>query len=313
MVPEELSGSNCIDIVFARPRTDIILPDYLSLFTNSDIGKRQIVATQGGLALKHFNVGALKKMIVNVPDISEQAAITELLSITSRIIEKTERLIATKEQRKKIFMDLLLTGKRRLRGFQKHWSEYRLGDLFKERNERANDHLPLLSITREDGVVPRVENRKDTSSEDKSNYLRICSGDIGYNTMRMWQGVSALSSLEGIVSPAYTICIPNEGVDGRYMAHLFKLPRTINLFYRHSQGLTSDTWNLKYHHFEQIKVTIPAIEEQKAIAALLDVCAKEINLLRKQNCSLKKQKRGLMQKLLTGRWRIATKSLDATT
>ena len=140
VVPEELSGSNCIDIVFARPRTDIILPDYLSLFTNSDIGKRQIVATQGGLALKHFNVGAHKKMIVNVPDISEQAAITELLSITSRIIEKTERLIATKEQRKKIFMDLLLTGKRRLRGFQKHWSEYRLGDLFTGLHAELRNH-----------------------------------------------------------------------------------------------------------------------------------------------------------------------------
>ena len=84
--------------------------------------------------------------------------------------------------------------------------------------------------------------------------------------MRMWQGVSALSSLEGIVSPAYTICTPKKGLDGEFMAYLFKLPLIINLFYRYSQGLTSDTWNLKYHHFRQVKVTIPEFLEQKAIA-----------------------------------------------
>ncbi len=90
------------------------------------------------------------------------------------------------------------------------------------------------------------------------------------------------------------------------MAYLFKLPRTINLFYRHSQGLTSDTWNLKYKHFKQIKVTIPEIEEQKAIARILKACDEEISLLKNKLAGFQKQKRGLMQKLLTGEWRVRT-------
>ena len=196
-------------------------------------------------------------------------------------------------------------GKSRLKGFNKPWKDYHLGDLFKERSERGNDHLPLLSITREEGVIPRDDvGRKDTSNADKSKYLRICAGDIGYNTMRMWQGVSALSAYEGIVSPAYTIAIPKKGVDGEFMAYLFKLPKTIHLFYRYSQGLTSDTWNLKFRHFREIKVNIPEIDEQKAIAQVFKTCDAELSLLRKKLAALQKQKRGLMQKLLTGQWRV---------
>lgn len=253
-----------------------------------------------------LNLQTISKFPVTLPPCPEQAAIANLLTTCDDAIDKAERLIAAKEKQKKAVMQSLLTSKLRLKGFSENWSEFHLGDLFKERSERASDHLPLLSITREEGVIPRSEDRKDTSSEDKSNYLRICPGDIGYNTMRMWQGVSGLSSLEGIVSPAYTICTPKKGVDGEFMAYLFKLPRVVNLFYRYSQGLTSDTWNLKYKHFREIKVTIPEINEQKAIAKVLKAYDEEIRLLKQQLDALRRQKRGLMQKLLTGVWRVKT-------
>lgn len=283
-----------------------IAPKYLLFFLHSQKNQLLDLVDSAGHGTGRLDTDSLKAFQVLVPSLPEQTAIADLLSTWNHAIEKAERLIAANEQQKKCLMHSLLTGKRRIKGFQKPWSEYHLGELFKERSERASDHLPLISITRENGIIPRNEDRKDTSSEDKSNYLRICPGDIGYNTMRMWQGVSALSSLEGIVSPAYTICTPKKGVDGEFMAYLFKLPRTINLFYRHSQGLTSDTWNLKYKHFKQIKVTVPEIEEQKAIARILKVCDEEISLLKIDLAAIKKQKRGLMQKLLTGEWRVKT-------
>jgi type I restriction enzyme, S subunit len=257
-----------------------------------------------GGAQPSLNRNFIYPIEIKIPPFPEQAEIANLLDCWDLAIQNTERLIAAKEKQKISLMQSLLTGIRRIKGFQNPWSEFHLGELFKERDERASDHLPLVSITREYGIIPRNEDRKDTSSEDKSNYLRICPGDIGYNTMRMWQGVSALSTLEGIVSPAYTICTPKKGVGGEFMAYLFKLPRTINLFYRHSQGLTSDTWNLKFKHFKQIKVTIPEIEEQKAIARILKICDEEISLLKIELTAFQKQKRGLMQKLLTGEWRV---------
>ena len=146
--------------------------------------------------------------------------------------------------------------------------------------------------------------RRDTSSEDKGAYLRICPGDIGYNTMRMWQGVCGLSRIEGIVSPAYTIVTPRDGIDGEFMALLFKSPAAIHLFHRHSQGLVKDTLNLKWRHFAEIKVQIPEKSEQQAIAHVFQTADRELALLRAQLDALREQKKGLMQKLLTGEVRV---------
>jgi type I restriction enzyme S subunit len=122
--------------------------------------------------------------------------------------------------------------------------------------------------------------------------------------MRMWQGVSAVSSLEGIVSPAYTICIPKDIVDVGFIGYFFKLEPIINLFWRYSQGLVSDTLNLKFNNFSQIKVRIPPIGEQQLIAAVFATADNEIIHLEKKLKALEKQKRGLMQKLLTGEVRV---------
>ncbi|MDY6903565.1 MAG: restriction endonuclease subunit S [Thermodesulfobacteriota bacterium] len=261
--------------------------------------------TRQGAGRYKLNKETLTKLPILIPPIKEQIEISNVLSTWDAAIEKTERLIAAKETAKKSLMQRILTGKKRLSGFTKPWREFHLGDLFKERVERGYDHLPLLSITREEGVIPREEvGRKDTSTGDKSKYLRICPGDIGYNTMRMWQGVSALSAYEGIVSPAYTIVIPKKNVDGEFAAYLFKLPKVIHLFYRYSQGLTSDTWNLKFRHFKEIKISIPEVDEQKAISQIFKTSDAELALLRTKFAALQKQKRGLMQKLLTGQWRV---------
>lgn len=191
-----------------------------------------------------LDTDALKDFIVRIPSRCEQDRIVGLVSTWDTSIEKTDLLIAAKKERMAGVMTALLTGKQRLNGFSAPWRHWHLGELFRERAEINQDDLPLLSITGDEGVVPRADlDRKDTSSEDKSKYLRICPGDIGYNTMRMWQGVSGLSRHEGIVSPAYTVCVPGPDIDGRFAAYLFKLPTVIHLFYQYSQGLTSDTWS----------------------------------------------------------------------
>jgi type I restriction enzyme S subunit len=300
---------NCVHqnhVFVARPKTDFILPEFLSLLSGSSYGKAYFLScSKQSTNLASINSTQLKEFPVILPPLPEQAAIVDLLSTWDAAIEKTERLIEVKENQKRALMRSLLTGKRRVKGFQGPWAEFHMSELFTERCERGETYLPLLSITREEGVISRDGvDRKDTSSEDKSKYLRVCPGDIGYNTMRMWQGVSALSSLEGIVSPAYTVCIPKKGVDGEYMAYLFKLPMMINLFYRYSQGLTSDTWNLKFRHFQEIKIRIPQIAEQKAIAEVLKACDREIHAQKRQAEAYRRQKRGLMQKLLTGAWRV---------
>lgn len=251
--------------------------------------------------LLHVQKSDITRQKVNVPPLPEQKAIADLLSTWDEAIEKTEQLIQAKRKR---FNDLL-NDLIYLPTVEGQWKQIRTESLFKERKETKRDDLPLLSITNGEGVIPREEtNRKDTSNKDKSKYLRICPGDIGYNTMRMWQGVSALSTMEGIVSPAYTICIPGEKLHPQFVAYLFKMPFMIHRFYRYSQGLTSDTWNLKFRHFSEVKMPLPSMIEQVKIAETFSAAQLEIDLLKQLAGKYKTQKRGLMQKMLTGKWRV---------
>ena len=238
------------------------------------------------------------KIPVTVPSKNEQIRIGKTLAAADRAIARTEYLIDAKRRLKEGLDQQLLSGKFRLLDYDSTWTEYRLGALFKERRESNCVDLPLLSVTRKSGVVPHSEaNRKDSSAQDKSKYKRIMPGDIGYNTMRMWQGISALSGLEGIISPAYTVCIPNTRISGSFARHLFKFPPIVHLFYRYSQGLVSDTWSLKFRHFTQIRVRIPSIREQERIAAILHASDCQIQLLEKKLVALIELKRGLMQRL----------------
>ena len=125
--------------------------------------------------------------------------------------------------------------------------------------------------------------------------------------MRMWQGRSALSYLEGIVSPAYTIITPKKNANSLFFSYLFKTPKLTNLFWRNSQGLVDDTLNCKFKDFAIVKILLPKTkEEQTAIAQVLEAADKEITLLKAKAEQLKEMKRGAMQMLLTGRKRLKT-------
>jgi len=242
---------------------------------------------------------------IPLPPLPEQQKIAKILGTWDKAIEMQTQLIKKLELRKKGLMQHLLTGKKRLPGFSGEWRKVKLGKLFIERNEINKAHLPLLSITADRGVIFQSESdKRDISNDDKSKYKHICPNDIGYNTMRMWQGRCALSSLEGIVSPAYTIITPNKDINPYFMEMLFKQPFTIYCFWTHSQGLVNDTLNCKFPDFSQIKVTIPNFEEQNAISQFFKGINHEIELCTQKLNSLLQQKKGLMQVLLTGKKRI---------
>lgn len=243
-----------------------------------------------------------------LPPIEEQQKIATILTTQDRVIELKEKQLAEKQRQKKYLMQQLLTGKKRLPGFNGAWKTDCLGKLFFERKETNCENIEMLAITGTQGIIPRKElDLKDNSSEDKSKYLRVCVGDIGYNTMRMWQGVSAYSNYEGIVSPAYTILKPSSSINAKYFAYLFKMSEIVFLFYRFSQGLVDDTRNLKYENFKKIKVCYPPdMKEQTAIAEVLSAADREIDLLRQDIEQEKQKKKALMQLLLTGIVRVKT-------
>ena len=243
----------------------------------------------------------VEKFIVILPSKQEQKKIAEILSVWDDGIETLEKLIGQKEILKNSLAQKCFRRKNILFPLKQH----KLGELFKNRKETNCCDLELLSVCDGLGIVPRSQlNAKDNSNDNKSKYLKVCIGDLAYNTMRMWQGRCGVSSYEGIVSPAYTVCIPKDNIDVDYMYYLFKTPHMIHDFWRYSQGIVDDTLNLKFNNFEVIKVWIPDKETQTKIAKLLKSYDEEIQLLNSKLEKLKEQKKGLMQKLLTGQIRV---------
>lgn len=149
------------------------------------------------------------------------------------------------------------------------------------------------------GIIKASENgRFDNSNSDKSGYKVVMVGDIAYNSMRMWQGASGYSPYEGIVSPAYTVIIPQEGIHSSFFAYLFKNESIIKTFRLHSQGLTSDTWNLKFPAFSKIEVLFPMnIDEQKQIASFFTSLDRQIALHTQRLEKLKQIKAACLDKM----------------
>ena len=297
-----LSGLHTIAF---RPNASVFSPKFLGYYFNSSIYRAQLYPLIQGIKVCSISKKAISNTKLAVPPLAEQRKITEILGVWDEVIEKQSRLIERLELRKRGLMQRLLSGRTRLPGFTSPWQKVKLGEIFKERNETKCEHLPLLSITADKGVILQSESdKKDTSNDDKSKYKRICPNDVGYNTMRMWQGRSALSAMEGIVSPAYTIVTPKAEVDPLFISELIKQPRVVYDFWTHSQGLVGDTLNCKYHDFSQVKIAMPSLPEQKAIAEVLTTADDEIATYRKKLDALRLQKRGLMQQLLTGKTRV---------
>ena len=186
--------------------------------------------------------------------------------------------------------------KLRFPGFDEPYKHCRIGDIYAERSQRGASDMELLSVTMNDGVKPRSEiEGKDNSSEDKSNYKIVRKGDMVYNSMRMWQGANGISPCDGIVSPAYTVLMPKQEINNGYFAALFKSANLINEFRKNSQGMTSDTWNLKYPQIETIKVQIPSVSEQDKVSEMFSVLDERIAAQSQLVESLKKYKRGVMR------------------
>ena len=190
--------------------------------------------------------------------------------------------------------------KLRFPGFDEPYKQCRIGDIYAERSQRGASNMELLSVTMNDGVKPRSEiEGKDNSSEDKSNYKIVRKGDMVYNSMRMWQGANGISPCDGIVSPAYTVLMPKQEINNGYFAALFKSANLINEFRKNSQGMTSDTWNLKYPQIETIKVQIPSVSEQDKVSEMFSVLDERIAAQSQLVESLKKYKRGLLNKVFS--------------
>lgn len=257
-----------------------------------------------GSTFESLNSSSIKNAEIKLPTLEEQNKIGEyflnldtLITLHQRKLEKLQNM--KKSCLQKMFpKDGATVPEIRFSEFQGDWEERTLGSCFDERLESLPDG-ELLSVTIGSGIKKFSElDRHDNSNTDKSKYKRVCIGDIAYNSMRMWQGASGRSPYEGIVSPAYTVVKPIGDMDTQFFAYMFKKKEIIHLFEINSQGLTSDTWNLKYPAFSKIVVRVPRnVEEQSRIARFLLELDELISCTEQEIEITKRMKKGCLQKM----------------
>ena len=288
-----------------RPISELPIQFWKYYIHYEPIMKRVLVnSTKAGTMMNELVVHEFLQESVLVPSIEEQQRIGDYFRNLDHLITLHQRKLDKMKNFKKAMLEKMFPKKDekipevRFEGFTDDWEQRKLGNCFSERVESMPDG-ELISVTINDGIKKFSElGRHDNSNDDKSKYKKVCVGDIAYNSMRMWQGASGYSPYEGIVSPAYTVLLPNEGIYSKCVAYQFKLPEMIHTFQIKSQGITSDNWNLKYPTLSEIEIYVSKdIKEQELIAEYFTYLDHLITLHQRQLEKLKSIKKSMLEKM----------------
>ena len=248
---------------------------------------------------------ALERLHVQFPCPAEQERILAIIFEQDRVIELKEKLMIEKRRQKKYLMQQLLTGKKRLPGFDGEWMHVRANQIFKNVTDKKHDGtLEVLSATQDRGIIPRSQVDIDIkyAEESLSGYKKVVKGNFVIS-LRSFQGGIEYSEYTGIVSPAYTVLASVYPIEDNFYKQFFKSVDYINRLNIAVYGIR-DGKQISYDDFGRIKIPYPPLEEQKAIAEVLTTADREIEILKKTIEQEKQKKKALMQLLLTGVVRV---------
>ncbi|MCK4504358.1 MAG: restriction endonuclease subunit S [Candidatus Aegiribacteria sp.] len=267
-----------------------------------------------GTGVPTLNRNDIHPKQIPIPPFPEQKKIAEILSTWDEAIEQTRKLIEAKKRCKKALMQQLLTGKKRLLGKNHQrsgiesesmdWGWPKTKDLFKRHSKKPAFNEAVLSVTQDNGVVLResLDRRIDFKQTNTGSYKLVSPGDF-IISLRSFQGGIEYSSVQGVVSPAYHVIRASKNIEPLFYKYYFKSKDFIKHLAVAIIGIR-DGKQVSYEEFSAMPIPHPPIQEQRAIADVLSFADSEIKALDEKLSALKKQKRGLMQKLLTGEVRV---------
>ncbi|MBY0690279.1 restriction endonuclease subunit S [Microbacterium marinilacus] len=285
--------------VFAvRPDPRVLLPEFLAALAASPHGRRYFVgASKQSTNLASINSSQLKKFPVPLPPLTEQRRIAEILRAWDDAIERVRLLLSRTQKRYDAAAE-------RLAG-SANGAHARLGDVTRELTERNAGRLDRTAVRGVSNTSGISMMRGQAVSIDVSRYLVLPPRAFAYNPMRINIGSIAMSRLDAevLVSPDYVLFACEETrLIPAYLDHVLKTRR-----WRHdvNAGASGSVRTRTYYaELAAIRVHLPDLERQRAIATALDAVREELTLLGRELELLRTQKRGLMQKLLSGDVRV---------
>ncbi len=256
---------------------------------------------------QNLNAGLIRELRMPLPRLTEQEKIAEILVAWDAAIQITEQLIAAKEQHYTYELSRLIS-----RG---HHQRSHVGFFAHEVSERnrGGNAARVLSVTNSRGfVLPEDQFERRVASADLSNYKVARRGQYAYNPSRI--NVGSIARLDGwddgVLSPMYVVFgVDETKINTDYFLHWLDSHEACERIKKSAQGSVRET--VSFTEFAGLAIPLPSVTKQAVIARYLNALREEISTLGSYLEALKTQKRGLMQKLLTGQWRVKAPETEA--
>ncbi len=285
-------------------------PDFFAYYLVSPMGKNQIFSGAAGGAQGVFNTKLTQEILVPKPPLPEQKKIVQILSTWDQAITATERLLENSQQRKKGLMQQLLTGKKRLPGFDGAWISAKLGDLVEITSgtskaqyiDQIGDNyiIDMGSVTRTGRLVPTKKTSLNGPYLSKGQ-LVMPKDDIGGGNIIGRVGV--IPENEKYLLADHVYALTPHDTDSQFLGYLINSAKVNKSLRRKANGTAQLGLGKKDVQKQEVFIP-PDPYEQKAIGEILLSTDLEFDFLSTRSNMLKQEKKALMQQLLTGKRRV---------
>jgi type I restriction enzyme S subunit len=267
-------------------------------------------------------------LLLSVPPLPEQTAIADFLDRKTALIDQAigikHKQIDLLKERRQILIHKAVTrglnpnakmkdsGNDAVGDIPEHWQINKLRNCLKPVSIKNHPHLPLLSITRELGVIERNIDDPDENHnfipEDLSGYKLIKTGQFGMNKMKAWQGSYGISQFTGIVSPAYFVFDLISDILPSFFHLAIRSKFYVPFFVQASDGVRIGQWDLSKERMKEIPIIIPPAYEQIQIVSFIDGATEKIliaiNAKEQEIEKLKEYKATLINSAVTGKIKV---------
>lgn len=266
---------------------------------------------------QNLNAGLVKSIGIPLPPAHEQVRIAQMAGDWDAAIATTQRLAANSQQRRQQLMQVLLSGRRRVAGAGARWTSCAFGSVFERIRDKNTEGLRnVLTISGQHGLIDQRDFfNKHVASENLATYTVLRRAEFAYNkSTSAGYPLGAIKPLlgcdAGVVSSLY-ICFrirADVRADGDFFRHYFEA----GLLNKAIAGIAQEgarshgLLNVSVADFFQLPMQLPAYEEQRRIAEIINAAEAEALATIRQVERLREEKRALMADLLSGRRRVRT-------
>lgn len=300
-------------ILCIRPKADKYFIKYFLELNKDRLVAKYLQGGQGNLSAK-----IVKHLKIPFPPIKEQNVISTIIHDWEIAIDNLEESILQLKKRKKGLMQQIFSGELRLQNPSgksfPDWKAQKLGYYLKVSKAKNLDlkygDEDVLSVSGEFGIVNQIEfHGRSFAGASVANYGVVETGDIVYTKSPLKANpygiIKVNKGVPGIVSTLYAIYKCKPTVNGEFVDYYFQLDDNVNRYLRPlvQKGTKND---MKINNEKVLidKVLFPSVEEQAVIVDFFKTVDQEITETKNYLETLKTQKKGLMQKLLTGEVRV---------